>query len=107
MTVCFVYGKMIEGLSGHTSAAVVPGLLLNASGSLPLEGGVSLVRFVEFSQELNIWHKRVDLFQYVVFHSQICIVIPNLTNRSILVNFFLSSSYYYLNNVISVSGGHR
>ena len=69
---------MIEGLSGHTSSAVVPGLLLYTSSSLPLEGCVSLVRFVEFSQELNIWHKRVDLFQYVVFHSQICIVIPNL-----------------------------
>ncbi len=69
---------MIEGLSGHTSSAVVPGLPLYTSSSLPLEGCVSLVRFVEFSQELNIWHKRVDLFQYVVFHSQICIVIPIL-----------------------------
>ena len=60
---------------------MIPGLVLNTGGSLPLEGGVSLMRFVEFSQELNVWHKRVDLFQYVVFHSQICIVIPNLMKQ--------------------------
>ena len=73
---------MIEGLSRHPGTTMIPGLVLCASGSLPLEGRVSLVRFVEFSQELNFRHERVDLFQYVVFHSQICVVIPNLIKQS-------------------------
>ena len=72
---------MIEGLSRHPCTTVIPGLVLCASASLPLEGRVSLVRFVELGQELDIRHKRVDLLQYVIFHSQICIVIPNLMKQ--------------------------
>ena len=90
----YVYGKMNDwGLSGHPSPAVIPSLLLDASGSLALEGCVSLMRFVEFSQELNLRHERVNLFQYVVFHSQICIVIPNLENRELINKSFSISSY--------------
>ena len=84
---------MIEGLSSHPSTAVIPSLLLYASGSLALEGCVSLMRFVEFSQELDLRHERVNLFQYVVFHSQICIVIPNLEIRELINKSFFISSY--------------
>ena len=69
-------------LSRHPGPALLPRRVLQAGGSLPLVGRVSLVRFVEFSQELNFRHERVDLFQYVVFHSQICVVIPNLIKQS-------------------------
>ena len=84
---------MIEGLSRHPCTTVIPGLVLCASASLPLEGRVSLVRFVEFSQELDLRHERVNLFQYVVFHSQICIVIPNLEKRELINKSFFISSY--------------
>ena len=68
-------------LSRHPGPAWLPGRVLQAGGSLPLVGRVSLVRFVELSQELDIRHERVDLLQYVIFHSQICIVIPNLMKQ--------------------------
>lgn len=81
MKYLYVYGKMtIIGLSGHPGPALPPGRVLKACSPLALEGCVSLVRFVKFCQELHIRHKGVDLFQDIIFHSQICIIIPNLNN---------------------------
>ena len=51
---------------------------LIALGSLALIGHVGLMGFVELRQERNVGHQGMDLLQHFIFHSQGCIIIPDL-----------------------------
>ena len=66
-------GKLLSGLG-------VVGRGLHALGPLALVGHVCLVRFVELGQELDIRNQGMNLLKNISFHSQVCIVIPDLQN---------------------------
>ena len=69
-------GKLLSGLG-------VVGRGLHALGPLALVGHVCLVRFVELGQELDIRNQGMNLLKNISFHSQVCIIIPDLQNNFI------------------------
>ena len=65
-------------LSLASSVVIVGSGGLVTLGPLSLKRRVGLVGLVELSEELNIRNKGVNLLHDFVFHSQTCVIIPDL-----------------------------